>query len=197
MRRGIRGTATALLFIAIGAAWRPAGDPLTIGAGSKLWFDGKSTVRDWSCKATAIEGTVDAQGPEAVAAVLKGEKGVRAATLTFPTSKLDCENGTMNGHMLKALNATQHPTITFALTGYELATATPVKGTLQGTLTINGVAKAITLPAEFAAAGNALRVTGSYALTMTEWQVTPPKLMMGALKVNPLVTVNFDLQLNP
>lgn len=197
MRSGIRSTATALLLIAIGAAWRPAADPLTIAAGSKLWFDGKSTVRDWSCKATAIEGAIDAAGASAVADVLKGEKAVRAATLTFPTAKLDCANGTMNGHMLKALNATQHPAITFALTSYELAAATPVKGTLQGTLTINGVAKPITLPAEFAAAGPALRVTGSYALNMTEWQVAPPKLMMGALKVNPMVTVNFDLQLNP
>ena len=197
MRRGIRGTATALLFIAVSAAWRPALDPLTVAAGSKLWFDGKSTVRDWSCKATAIDGLIDAEGPAAVAAVLKGEKAVKAVTLTFPTAKLDCENGTMNGHMMKALNATQHPTITFALTGYELSAATPVKGTLQGTLTINGVAKPITLPAEFAAAGSALRVTGSYPLTMTEWQVAPPRLMMGALKVNPLVTVNFDLQLNP
>jgi polyisoprenoid-binding protein YceI len=197
MRRGIRGTATALLLIAIGAAWRPVGEPLTIATGSKLWFDGKSTIRDWSCKATAIEGTIDAPGAAVVADVLKGQKAVKGATLTFPTSKLDCENGTMNGHMLRALNATQHPTITFALTGYELAADSAVKGTLQGTLTINGVAKPITLQALFAPAGPGLRVTGSYGLTMTEWQVAPPKLMMGALKVNPLVTVTFDLQLNP
>jgi polyisoprenoid-binding protein YceI len=129
--------------------------------------------------------------------VLKGEKAVTAATLTFPTAKLDCENGTMNGHMLRALNAEKHPAITFALESYELAADSAVKGTLQGTLTINGVAKPIALAAEFAPAGQALRVTGSYALTMTEWQVVPPKLMMGTLKVNPLVTVNFDLQLNP
>jgi polyisoprenoid-binding protein YceI len=197
MHRGIRGTATALLLIAISVAWRPVTAPLTIGAGSKLWFDGKSTVRAFSCKATAIEGAIDAPTPTAVSEVLKGEKAVKAATLTFPTAKLDCENGTMNGHMLRALNAEKNPAITFELASYELAADSSVKGTLQGTLTINGVAKPITLAAEFAAAGQALRVTGSYALTMTEWQVTPPKLMMGALKVNPLVTVNFDLQLNP
>lgn len=197
MRRVIRGAATALLFIAVGAAWRPVTAPLTIGADSRLWFDGKSTVRAFSCKATAIEGAIDAPTPTAVAEVLKGEKAVKAATLTFPTAKLDCENGTMNGHMLRALNAEKHPAITFALASYELAADSSVKGTLQGTLTINGVAKPITLAAGFAPAGQALRVTGSYALTMTEWAVVPPKLMLGTLKVNPLVTVNFDLQLNP
>lgn len=197
MRSVIRGTATALLFIAVGAAWRPSSAPLTIATGSKLWFEGKSTVRDFSCKATAIEGAIDAPAPTAVTDVLKGEKAVTSATLTFPTAKLDCENRTMNGHMMRALNAEKHPAITFALTSYELAADSSVKGTLQGTLMINGVTKPITLAANFAAAGQALRVTGSYALTMTEWQVAPPKLMMGAMKVNPMVTVNFDLQLNP
>jgi hypothetical protein len=31
---------------------------------------------------------------------------------------------------------------------------------------------------------------------MTEWQVVPPKLMMGAMKVGPVIVVNFDLLLN-
>ena len=46
-------------------------------------------------------------------------------------------------------------------------------------------------------AAGALRVTGKYALLMTDWNVQPPKLMMGALKVDPTITVNFDLQLQP
>jgi polyisoprenoid-binding protein YceI len=128
--------------------------------------------------------------------VLKGQKAVKTVTLSFPTAKLDCANGTMNGHMMKALNATKHPNITFIMTGYELNAAAPVKGTLSGTLMINGVTKPITMPAEFVSgAAGALRATGKYVLTMTEWQVEPPKLMMGAMKVNPVITVNFDLLL--
>ena len=202
MSSRIRGAVAALLALSVIGATRPTlrstADQLKLAGESKLWFDGKSTVRDWSCKATAIEAAIDASGATAVADVLKGQKAVTTATLTFPTEKLDCANGTMNGHMLKALNATKHPNITFALSSYELTAATPTKGTLQGTLTINGVAKAITLPAEFAAGtAGALRVTGSYALKMTEWQVAPPKLMLGTLKVNEMITVNYDLQLQP
>jgi polyisoprenoid-binding protein YceI len=193
----IRGAATALLLLAIAGAWRPLFDQITLGAESKLWFDGKSTVRDWSCKATQIDAAIDGAS-DATAAVLKGEKAVRTVTLTFPVAKLDCANGTMNGHMMKALNATKHEAIAFTLTGYELTAGSPTKGTLTGTLLLNGVTRPITMPAEFVtAASGALRVTGKYSLTMTEWQVQPPKLMMGALKVNPIIVVNFDLQLQP
>jgi len=197
MRRSVRSVSAALLCLAVAGAWRPIGDPLKLAAESRVWFDGKSTVRDWSCKATQIDAVIDADAG-AVAGVLKGQKAVKTVTLTFPTAKLDCDNGTMNGHMMKALNATTHQNITFAMTGYELNAAAPVKGTLNGALTINGVTKPITMPAQFAtAASGALRVTGAYSLTMTEWQVVPPKLMMGAMKVNPVVVVNFDLQLVP
>lgn len=195
MRRSVRSVSAALLCLAIAGAWRPIGDPLKLAAESRVWFDGKSTVRDWSCKATQIDAVIDADAG-AVAGVLKGQKAVKTVTVTFPTAKLDCANGTMNGHMMKALNATKHPNITFIMSAYELNAAAPVKGTLSGTLMINGVTKPITMPAEFVAgAAGALRATGKYVLTMTEWQVEPPKLMMGAMKVNPVINVNFDLLL--
>lgn len=195
MRRSVRSVSAALLCLAIAGAWRPIGDPLKLAAESRVWFDGKSTVRDWSCKATQIDAVIDADAG-AVAGVLKGQKAVKTVTVTFPTAKLDCANGTMNGHMMKALNATKNPNITFVMSAYELNAAAPVKGTLSGTLLINGVTKPITMPAEFVSgAAGALRATGTYVLTMTEWQVEPPKLMMGAMKVNPVINVHFDLLL--
>lgn len=195
MRRSVRGVSAALLCLTVAGAWRPLGDPLTLAAESRVWFDGTSTVRNWSCKATQIDAVI-ASDADAVAGVLKGQKAVKAVTLTFPTAKLDCANGTMNAHMMKALNATNDPTITFAMTGYELSAVAPVKGTLNGALTIKGVSKPIAMPAEFSsAASGALHVVGKYSLTMTEWQVVPPKLMLGAMKVGPVIVVNFDLLL--
>jgi len=196
MRSNVRGITAALVVLAVAGAWRPLGDPLKLAAESRVWFDGTSTVRSWSCKATQIDAAIDADAG-AAAGVLKGQKAVKAVTLTFPTAKLDCANGTMNGHMMKALNGTTHPNITFALSGYDLSAAAPVKGTLNGALTINGVTKPIAMPAEFSSAANgALHVVGKYSLTMTEWQVVPPKLMMGAMKVGPVIVVNFDLLLS-
>ncbi len=195
MRRSVRSLTAALLCLTVAGAWRPLSDPLKLAAESRVWFDGTSTVRKWSCKATQIDAVVEADAG-AVSGVLKGQKAVKAVTLTFPTAKLDCASGTMNGHMMKALNGEANPNIVFAMSGYELSAAVPVKGTLTGALTINGVTKPISMPAEFsAAATGALHVVGTYSLTMTEWQVVPPKLMMGAMKVGPVIVVNFDLML--
>ena len=184
----------ALAAVAVTAAWHPALAPLTIKAGSRVWFDGTSTVRNWSCKAPRIDAAIDADAG-APAAVLAGEKAVKSVTLTFPVAQLDCENGTMNGHMLKALNSDRHQVIRFTLTNYELARAAAVTGTLQGTLLLNGQTRPISFPAQFAQADGSLRVTGRYALKMTDWGVEPPKLMMGTLKVGETITVNFDLLL--
>lgn len=198
MRSSIRGLSAALLCLAVVGASRPVGSQLALKAESQLWFDGKSTIRDWSCKATAIEGKLEAPSATPVADVLAAKKAVRTATLNFPTAKLDCDNGTMNKHMRNALNADTHKSITFTLTDYELSAAKPVSGTLRGTLAINGVTQPITLAAQFAGeADGTLRVTGSHDLNMTEWSVEPPKLMLGTLKVKETVTVRFDLLLQP
>lgn len=181
--------------VAVLAAARPLPEQMTLGTGSKLWFDGTSTVRNWNCAAGQVDVTVDAPA-NATAETLGGRKAVRAVQLTVPVARLDCNgNRRMNEHMWKALNAEQHAQIAFAMTGYELEAGTPTRGTLNGTLTLNGQAKPISFPVEFAAAGTALRVQGSYALKMTDWGVAPPTLMMGALKVGEVVTVRFDLLL--
>lgn len=195
MRRRITGSLFAAAALTFLAAWRPAADPLTLKAGSRLWFDGTSTVRSWSCKAPTIDAAIDAESG-APAAVLAGQKAVKTVALTFPVNKLDCENKTMNGHMWKALNADKHQVIRFTLSGYELAKADAVTGTLQGSLLLNGQTKPITVKAQFAQADGGLRVTGKYDLTMTDWGVEPPKLMLGTLKVGEVVSVNFDLVLN-
>jgi hypothetical protein len=181
--------------VAVLTAARPLAEQMTLGTGSKLWFDGTSTVRDWNCAAGQVDVTVDAAA-NATAETLGGRKAVRAVQLTVPVARLDCNgNRRMNEHMWKALNAEQHQQIAFAMTGYELTAGTPTRGTLYGTLTLNGQAKPISFPVEFAAAGGALRVQGSYALKMTDWGVAPPTLMLGALKVGEVVTVRFDLLL--
>lgn len=196
MRRHYRGIVTALVCIATVGAWRPLAHPLKLAPESKLWFDGKSTVRDWKCTAPVMQAEVEATAAGAQNQVLAGEKAVTSVKFAVETMKLDCDNGTMNGHMRKALHADKNPEIAFTLTSYELNKNGGVTGTLQGDLLINGVTKQIMLPVEFAAGPNGtLRITGKYLLKMTDWKVTPPKLMLGTLKVNEMVMVGFDLLL--
>lgn len=194
MRKLTLNLSLAAVAVLLLAAWRAPAGPLLLKDGSRVWFDGTSTVRSWSCKAPRIDAAIDAEA-NAPAAVLDGRKAVRTVVLTFPVAQLDCENRTMNNHMRNALNADRHQAIQFTLTDYELNKGSLVAGALRGTLALNGQTRPITFPAQFATADGALRVTGTYELTMTEWGVEPPRLMMGTLKVGEAITVHFDLLL--
>ena len=188
----------ALLCLAPAAvAATNAREPLTLQPQSKLWVEGSSTVRDFTCTSTAFATQIQSPVAGAVSAVLAGTMAVESAELAVPAASLDCKNGKMNEHMLKALKAKDNPTVTFRIKTYQLAkVAGGVDGTALGELTLGGVTKAITVTAHAAPdADGALRLTGTYELRMTDYGLTPPSLMMGTMKVGDTVKVGFDLLL--
>ncbi|MBL0937396.1 MAG: YceI family protein [Gemmatimonadaceae bacterium] len=169
---------------------------LSLREGSRLWFEGTSTVRSWNCSADRIDAKLSAADEGVIASVLDGKKVAGQVQVDFPVQKLECKNGTMNEHMLKALKAKEFATIHFSLDSYDLARGESVTGTLQGTLQLAGQTLPISIPAQFApAADGAMRVTGKVPVKMTDWGIKPPTLMLGAMKVGPVVTVHFDLLL--
>jgi polyisoprenoid-binding protein YceI len=178
-------------------AWSGAFDSLKLTPESRLWVDGTSTVRSFSCKATAVEAVAETGMENAIVAVLGGESAVKGVTLTVSSEKMDCGNGTMNGHMLKAIKARDHAEITFKLDSYTLGKSEAGTAVaLRGSLTLGGVTKPILLDATLTPGANgALRVAGAYELNMKDYDLTPPSLMMGTLKVREKVKVNFDLSL--
>ena len=198
MTRHTRNVAFALLGLAPAlVAWSGAAYQLSlVTPKSRLWIEGTSTVRGFTCKATTFDVAVDATAPTAAAAILNGEKAVTSVNVTVPAEKLDCGNGTMNEHMLKALKAKSAPTIQFELASYEMAKgAGGMQGKLTGTLTLGGVEKPITVDAVATEDPAGLRVTGMHEVRMTEFGLKPPSLMMGTMKVNERVKVNFELYL--
>jgi polyisoprenoid-binding protein YceI len=198
MRTYTFGATLAVLCLPMVAAARQAGDPaLTLKPQSQLWVSGTSTVRSFKCQAGTLDAAVAATGERAVSAVLAGEKAVRTAELKIPAKALDCRNGTMNEHMLKALRADAHPTIGFTISSYEVAKAdTSLRGTATGELTLGGVTRTITVAARLTEdPDGTLRIAGTHELNMKEYGLKPPTLMMGTMRVNEKVTVGFDLRL--
>ncbi len=170
---------------------------LTLQPGSRLWFDGSSSVKDFTCKAKTLTASVVTSSADAAVAVVAGEKSVTSVELTVPVSSLDCDNGTMNNHMRNALDAKAHPTIMFALSSYDLVKGgESVAVTLTGSLTIHGKSLPVTLQAQATGgAEGALHLTGVYELNMKEYGVKPPSLMLGTMNVREKVKVRFDLLL--
>lgn len=177
-------------------AMRSGGSFMTLQPASRLWVSGTSTVRSFECKAAVIDAKVATIGEGTAMAVASASKAINGVALSVPAAKLDCGNGTMNEHMMKALKAKDAPMIAFELASYELTKgAAGTQVTMQGTLSLGGTTRPVTLEAMAKAEGSALRVTGTYALKMTEFGLKPPTLMLGTMKVNELVKVSFDLQL--
>lgn len=187
----------ALLIAPAILAFRNTNTPMQVESSSRLWVKGTSTVRGFECVAGQFDARVSATAPDAAAAVLAGEKGVGAVTLSVDAQKLDCRNGTMNGHMLKALKAAEFPTISWTLATYAVQPGTSgVQITLDGALSLGGVSKDITITASGKAGPDGmLQVTGTHELNMRDYGLKPPTLMLGTMKVHEKVVVNFDFLL--
>jgi len=201
IRRRAAGRTSFLALIVAGlvvptGAWTLYTEQLALQPSSKLWVEGTSTVRSFSCQANEVKATVEASGANAVARLMTGDKAVESVNVVVPSEKLDCGNGTMNEHMRKAIKADASPAITFHVTSYDLnKDANGIAGKLTGTLSLGGETKTITVPATGAMVDGALHVTGSYQLSMTDYNLKAPSLMFGRIKVRDQVTVKFDLLL--
>ena len=196
MRHSLRSAIVALPLLLPLGGWTSGSELLSLQPQSKLWVEGGSTLKAWTCKSADVSASVEASGTNAVAQLLTGEKVVKAVEVTLSSEKLDCGSGTMNGHMKKALKVGDFPTIVFHLATYDLKHgADGISGTLIGTLSLGGVKKSISIPATGTTENGALHVVGSYELKMTDYDLTPPSLMFGRIKVRDDVTVKFDLML--
>jgi hypothetical protein len=162
------------------------GSIITFDSESRVWVDGTSTVKAYKCAAKAIVAELQ-EGPEGEAASV-GQL-VKSAVVTIATDALECGNGTMNEHMRKALKQTEYPKVSFTLDSYTLDPS----GLLKGKLQIAGQEKEVEFPATITDNDGAIRVVGSKQINMKEWGVKPPSLMLGTMKVNQMVTINFDV----
>jgi polyisoprenoid-binding protein YceI len=161
---------------------------MPLESSATLWFDGTSTVRGFKCSAKSINASIVTNAPDVAAATI-GDL-VDKAAVAIPVSGLDCGNGTMNEHMRKALNAEKYPEIKFVMTGYDVA---GVSATIKGLLTIAGKENSIEIPANVSPDVGGVRVRATKVIDMTQWGVKPPSLMMGTMKVKPVVSVGFDV----
>ena len=172
-------------------------EQLAVQSQSRIWIEGSSTIRSFQCGVPEFTLAVNADGIGAVSAVLGGQKAVRTVELTVPTEKMECGNGRMNEHMLKAVKAEENPTIRFTLASYDVAKAGDgVQGMLRGTLALGGAQHPIDVNAVATDAGNgAMRIVGGYEVALSAFDLERPSLMFGRIKVGDRIQVKFDLVL--
>jgi len=161
--------------------------------GVKLIIEGTSNIHDWDMKSDKgyCSSLFDITKEGAL-------NGVSFINFTVPAESLKSEHSGMDKNTYKALNTAKYSNISFTASS---VTVKPVGTvgyilTAKGRLTISGVTKDVVLTANGTMnADKSISYTGAYKIKMTDYNVEPPSLMLGAIKTGEFVNVKFDLLL--
>lgn len=181
--------AAGILMVLMIAGWH-ANSPtrFTIDETSKLWVTGTSSLHDWQCDARQVEGWIEAE----IGAVTKIFAG---GEITIPAISLECKNGTMDKKAQNALKSDDHPLISFVLSHAEVVkdSVDTFSIATTGQLSIAGVVQTVSMNVSGSVTpdGN-ITLAGSLPLTMTAFDIKPPKAMLGTLKTGDEITVHFE-----
>jgi polyisoprenoid-binding protein YceI len=156
---------------------------------SRVRVDGTSNRDDWSVHAAELRGHVVLEPAGAGVRLRQGG-------FTVPARRLVSDDVIMDRLMWGALKAGAHPEIVYEFAGDATVPAGvgPHAVATRGTVTIAGVTRQVVqdVRAERLADGR-LRFTGSHPLLMSDFGMTPPTAMFGALRTGNRVVVHFDL----
>jgi hypothetical protein len=161
----------------------------------KVTVEGTATIYgNWACDGQAIVKATPGQALEPVPGF---PGGVQTTMVTVSVKAIECGDGTMNKHLRKALKEKDNPEIHFQTDKYTLQNnGGAVKA--KGELTIAGVTRPVDLEANLTAIPDGgVRVVGKLDIQMTDYDVKPPSLMFGTLKVRNDISVKFDTAIQP
>ena len=162
-------------------------DRYEITEGSTLWVEGTSSLHDWRCDAGDMTGRFGVDGEEQVTNVTSASFSV--------DSNLECKNGTMNRKAREALDVEDHPSITFELTNSEVEAGEAAAFTVKavGVLSISGETREVTTTVSaIRNESGQLLLSGSFPVKMSDFDIKPPKALLGTIKTGDDVTVHFQ-----
>jgi hypothetical protein len=199
--------AAAIWIGAYAATTDGAGSPagIGLGAGSSLWFEGKSNVHAFEAKSTevvvALTCDSTAQKPQDAAGLASfiRSANVRGLDLRVPVASLHSEKSGLDKNMWKDLKADKFPAIQFHMTHYTVAPHGSALDSLEvhadGTLNIAGRERSVTLVGHTHADAGGVWLDGFRGLRMTDYDIQPPTMMLGTMRVADSVTVRYHLLL--
>lgn len=166
-----------------------AGQPFRAVEGSKITVSGTSTMHDWEM----TSGKVQVQA--SIAEAGNGAVAVEALKMTLPVNTLKSQKNGMDENAYKALKAKEHPQIVFELATSKAKSGNQVEA--AGKLTIAGKTQTVATTGKLETLDNGnVRITGSYTLNMTDYEVEPPSFMFGTVSTGEEVTISYEIILS-
>ena len=176
----------------------PATVHLAVRPDSRLWIEGSSNLRDWSCEATALEASVDVdaalsenESPENIAQL-------RRVKVRVPVSALKCGRSQMDRIMYRALKVDDEPDCRQILGSFDVVdTDSDGEFSLLGTLRVAGRENAVRLDVDVEQlADGTLRAQGALPILMTDYGINPPTALLGVIRTENRIVVKFDLRVD-
>ncbi|MCK0202496.1 YceI family protein [Ornithobacterium rhinotracheale] len=144
-----------------------------------ITITGTSTLHDWEMISDNGAFTANV-----------GNSSINDVKFVFPVRSLKSGKAAMDQNAYNALNADKHKEIIFkALTIDTLSGNT----TVNGSITINGVTKAISVPVKVYDTDRGFTITGYIMMKMTEYKVEPPVYMFGTIKTGDEIRIQFNI----
>lgn len=183
-------TALIVLLVSLHLPFAPLAQTRYRSSAATITVSGTSTLHDW--KETSAKGVANA------VFMISNNKisDLSLLVFTLPVTSLKSEHKSMDNNTYKALKAGKHPEIAYTLSS---ATVIPVNATTftiktRGKLTIAGTTRETDVEATAKLnPDNSISVSGSKKLKMTDYGVTPPKVMM--IKTGNDLTISYQLKL--
>lgn len=197
----MKGLLSALLFIILsGFSSKPDRGVLIhrliVQPSSKLIIDGKTNVNDFRCAITQYFGkdTLELKegGPNRRPVFTKGYVGLEA-------SRFDCGMQIMTNDFWKTIKSREYPFVSIEFISFErLPQYDRVKDVFKGKLQISlaGVTKKFEMNCTIEPEQTGLiHLKGGRSFTFSDFNLEPPSRMMGLVKVDDALDVNFHLVL--
>lgn len=147
---------------------------------------GTTNVHDFKSKVTQAKGE----------AVLNGSNELQSLMVEIPVRSIKSGEKLMDTKTYETFDVDNNPNITFKLVDVNTLhiEGNKVSVTLTGNLTMAGVTRKISIKSNGSATKEGVyEFTGSVALKMTDFKMSPPTAMMGLMKVGDAITLKYDV----
>lgn len=158
-----------------------------------LRVEGTSNLHDWHADVEKMKGTLKFKVEDGKIADLEGLT-IEVDARSFKASR----GNIMNSKINDALNSKKFPAIKYELTKVNSLTEKSGVYTISttGQLFVSGVARTVTIEAEGRQKPDgSVEFTGSQTIRMSDYNVSPPTAMFGALTTGDQVTLKYSVVL--
>jgi hypothetical protein len=150
---------------------------------------GTSTLQDWELRSETLLSEI----------VFGSENGDDIESLerlmfTLEKTSLESDQSRLQRSAHSEMDAENHPQITFrASDGTVRRNGEEYRINATGDLTVSGVTRQVSVEATCINSGNEMVCTGTENLRMTDFNIDPPTLMLGTIRTDDEVAVEFRI----